>query len=87
MAWYPDSYLGWVRQDLLHVLGHSDGTSRLDFVYKMPQHRGHGIVFGRLIPRAEVLSSPKARKDCKKNKNQKKHYTELIRNLSVDTAA
>lgn len=63
----PDSNLGWVGQDLLHVLGHSDGASRLDFVYEMPQHWSHRAAFCRLLPGAEVFSSPKTRNHCEKH--------------------
>lgn len=54
----PYVYLGWVSQNLLHVLGHSDGTCRLYFVHKMPQHRCHLVAFCRLIPGAVAFPSP-----------------------------
>lgn len=55
---HPSVYLGWVGQNLLHVLGHSDGTCRLYFIHKMPQHRRHPVAFCRLIPGAEAFPSP-----------------------------
>lgn len=64
---FPDPYLGRVGQDLLHVLGHSDRASGLDFVRKMPQHRSHRVVFYRVFPGAEIFSSPKAGNDCEKH--------------------